>query len=285
MQLDSVEADPVAPQRSSGSSGSGLKRHASDASDTEPLAVKKARRQLETLRELRDNVKIAVEGGHWHSTNALHHDTVTVHVSEALAILDDVCKEPNGKTVAIKFGKFFARTLMSVPAFGQLQHFVGTFSRLENMCGETFPEGLLLEALAKIDPASDAVPDLSVSDAVSRTTIRGSSVYNSFVVARVSANLEKARRQNGKERLETLLACSGLPNVPDALKITIADALVLFDVRVPLGLRAKHLVLSPSSAKLAAECYVAVLALKLLLMAFGSESWPVLAGVSFSVLV
>ncbi|CAK0832947.1 unnamed protein product [Prorocentrum cordatum] len=230
-----------------------LKRHSSDEADGEAPAAKKARLRLETLRTLRDNIKSAVQAGHWKSQNALHTATVDVYIEEAKAILKELSLEADAKEVGLvtKFTNFPARTFLAAPAFEHLHIFKGTFTKLKELGGQETGEGKLLEALAVIAASSDAVPDWSQADPVARAAFRGSAMYRSFVAARVGDKVRKAQSEEGQKRLDILLECSEVPNVPPAIKMTIDSAVVLFDVRVPLGMRIKHFVLSPQAVKLA----------------------------------
>ncbi|CAK0833529.1 unnamed protein product [Prorocentrum cordatum] len=231
------------PGVAAGAKGNPLKRRSSDEADGEAPAAKRARFRLQTLRDLRGNIKSAVQAGHWTSTNALHTTTVCVHVRDAHAILKELGAEADAKEAGLvtKFTNFLARTFLAAPGFEHLHLFKGTFTSLKELGGQETGEGKLLEALAVIDASSDAALDWSQADAVARVAFRSSAMHKSFVAARVEDKVRQARLAGGQRRLDILLGRS------------IDSAIALFDVRVPLGIRIKHFVLSPPAVKLARE--------------------------------
>ncbi len=115
------------------------------------------------------------------------------------------------------------------------------------------PPALPAQALANVKPDSDIFPDFTVADVVTRTVFRSSPLYGSFVAARVLATLELARRATGEQRMKLLEQCGEFPAMSTGVAATLADASTLFDVRLPLLHRVKHLVAVPMSKALARD--------------------------------
>ena len=233
---------------------------ASDVSDDkEDPIVKKARQRLETLRVLRDNIKTAVARKQWSSTHALNQENVKFLVDEVIVALTDLRESPppgsafSSAGIVTEFTKFLTTTLEGAECFSHLHHFQGVFTRLQSLGGQDMGEGLLIERLAKIGMDSDDMPDMSVADVTARTNFRGCALYRSFVQGRLARAIEQAKAAKGAQRLQILKEALQLPGLPDGMKLTILDANVLFEERLPLGERFKHMETHPMSVALARD--------------------------------
>ena len=189
------KSSPCIPvPRSDAEAGPTLKRHTSEPSEDEAPEVKKARRRLDTLRALRDNIVTAARQELWSSDNPLVHDTVAILVSEALVVLNEITQDTGNSEhrLVTKFSKFLVKHLMASSGYLHMHHFRNTFTDLENMGAEESGEGRLIQALADVAAGSEDFPNLSVADVVARTAFRSSNLFKSFIAARVQSMVQKA---------------------------------------------------------------------------------------------
>jgi hypothetical protein len=148
----------------------------------------------------------------------------------------------------MKITFWLANEFLSRPIFRQLSGFKGMFHGLIVLHGDQStcdPDAIeiikLIESLALVDVATDDMPEFALAGVAARTTFRTSSLYTSFVEAKVNHVLTTAKSATGEARLALVNSCKDLPNLPAGMRDTITMVTTLFDERLPLKTRVEYL--------------------------------------------
>ena len=106
----------------------------------------------------------------------------------------------------------------------------------------------LIESLAGTSSTdTNAMPNLGLATVTHRTTFRASSLYRSFVNAKVDAALAKAKEASGSARVNIVKNCQHVVGLPEAVQFTIDVVLALFDEAISLEGRIGYILNQPDN--------------------------------------
>ena len=227
--------------------------HSSDASDTadDPNPPEKqAKTMLSTMKYLKDSLQQAMDQDMWEASSALHQDNVKYLLDELIAVLVDMkAIKPAAEisTLALKVARWLINQILDRPVFAHLHIF--KHCAIKKLLEGELAEGIdstskdhfctdmvkLIESLAGTSSTdTNAMPNLGLATVTHRTTFRASSLYRSFVNAKVDAVLSKAKAASGSARVNFVKDCQHVVGLPPAVQFTIDVVLAVFDEVIPL---------------------------------------------------